>query len=48
MGISSQDVGSHEAFAAKHSLNVPLLADVDKSRAKAYDAYSSASAPSAR
>ncbi len=27
VGISSQDVDSHEAFAAKHSLNVPLLAD---------------------
>ena len=27
-------------FAAKHSLNVPLLADVDKQVAQAYDAYS--------
>src|SRR5207244_10752921 len=31
VGISSQDVDSHEAFTAKHSLNVPLLADVDHS-----------------
>jgi thioredoxin-dependent peroxiredoxin len=41
VGISSQDLASHEGFAAKHSLNVPLLADVDKTVAKAYDAFSS-------
>lgn len=41
VGISAQDLGSHEAFVAKHSLNVPLLADVDKQVAKAYDAFSS-------
>jgi peroxiredoxin Q/BCP len=41
VGISSQDLASHEAFVAKHSLNVPLLADVDKQVARAYDAYSS-------
>jgi peroxiredoxin Q/BCP len=41
VGISSQDLGSHEAFAAKHELNVPLLADVDKQVAQAYDAFSS-------
>jgi peroxiredoxin Q/BCP len=41
VGISAQDLGSHEAFAAKHSLNVPLLADVDKQVAKTYDAFSS-------
>jgi peroxiredoxin Q/BCP len=40
VGISSQDLASHEGFAAKHSLNVPLLADVDKTVAKAYDAFS--------
>src|SRR3979409_1174645 len=40
VGISSQDPDSHEAFVAKYSLNVPLLADVDKAVAKAYDAYS--------
>jgi peroxiredoxin Q/BCP len=40
VGISAQDLGSHEAFAAKHSLNVPLLADVDKRVAKSYDAFS--------
>ena len=41
VGISAQDLGSHEAFVAKHSLNVPLLADVDKEVSRAYDAYSS-------
>jgi peroxiredoxin Q/BCP len=41
VGISSQDVGSHEQFAAKYALNVPLLADVDKQVARSYDAYSS-------
>jgi peroxiredoxin Q/BCP len=40
LGISSQDLASHEAFAAKHSLNVPLLADVDKAVAKSYSAFS--------
>jgi thioredoxin-dependent peroxiredoxin len=41
VGISSQDLASHEGFVAKNSLNVPLLADVDKQVAKAYSAYSS-------
>jgi len=40
VGISAQDLASHEGFTAKHSLNVPLLADVDKQVAKAYGAYS--------
>ena len=38
VGISSQSVSSHEDFAAKNKLNVPLLADVDKAVAKAYSA----------
>jgi peroxiredoxin Q/BCP len=38
VGISSQDLDSHAGFAAKHGLNVPLLADVDKQVAKAYSA----------
>ena len=38
VGISSQSVGSHESFAAKHGLNVPLLADVDRRVAKTYGA----------
>ena len=41
VGISSQDLDSHEQFTAKHGLNVPLLADVDKQVAKAYSAFSS-------
>jgi thioredoxin-dependent peroxiredoxin len=40
VGISSQDLASHEGFVAKHSLNVPLLADVDKKVARAYDSFS--------
>jgi peroxiredoxin Q/BCP len=39
VGISSQDVASHQGFRAKYSLNVPLLADVDESVAKLYDAH---------
>jgi thioredoxin-dependent peroxiredoxin len=38
VGISAQDLASHESFTAKHSLNVPLLADVDKRVARAYSA----------
>jgi peroxiredoxin Q/BCP len=38
LGISSQDLASHEGFIAKHGLNVPLLADVDKQVAKSYSA----------
>jgi peroxiredoxin Q/BCP len=40
VGISSQDLASHEGFVAKYSLNVPLLADVDKQVARKYDAFS--------
>jgi peroxiredoxin Q/BCP len=38
VGISSQSLDSHGRFTAKHSLNVPLLADVDKRVARAYGA----------
>ena len=38
VGISSQDLDSHNEFTAKHGLNVPLLADTDGSVAKAYGA----------
>jgi len=34
VGISSQDLASHEDFIAKNNLNVPLLADVDQAVAK--------------
>jgi peroxiredoxin Q/BCP len=39
VGISSQDLASHEDFIAKNSLNVPLLADVDSSVSKLYSAH---------
>src|SRR4051812_17143265 len=39
VGISSQDLDSHERFVAKHGLNIPLLADVDCAVAKAYGAH---------
>jgi peroxiredoxin Q/BCP len=39
VGISNQDLDSHEAFVAKHGLNVPLLADTDGAVAKAYGAW---------
>src|SRR4051794_28534198 len=39
VGISSQDLDSHERFVGKHGLNVPLLADTDCEVAKAYGAY---------
>ncbi len=41
VGISSQDLDSHRGFIEKNSLTVPLLADVDKTVASAYSAYSS-------
>ena len=40
LGISVQDVASKKKFAAKHSLPFPLLADTDKSVAKAYGVLS--------
>ena len=36
VGISHQDLESHEAFSAQYDLNVPLLADADKRVAKLY------------
>lgn len=36
VGISHQDVASHEAFAARHGLTVPLLADTGKKVARLY------------
>ena len=37
VGVSPQDVDSHQRFAAEHDLNFPLLADPDKTVVKAYD-----------
>jgi peroxiredoxin Q/BCP len=39
VGISSQNLASHNEFTAKHGLNVPLLADVDNAVAKSYGAH---------
>ena len=36
LAVSTQDVASHEAFAAKHRLTMPLLADVDKNIHRSY------------
>lgn len=35
-GISPQDVDSHEAFARKYGLRIPLLADTDRTVARAF------------
>src|SRR5947209_11264520 len=39
VGISAQDIDSHEEFIAKHGLNVPLLADTTNEVAKSYGAH---------
>ncbi|MEM8618335.1 MAG: peroxiredoxin [Actinomycetota bacterium] len=36
IGISAQDVDSHESFSSKHGFNFPLLADTDKTIAGEY------------
>jgi peroxiredoxin Q/BCP len=36
LGVSAQDVDSHRKFTARHKLNFPLLADTDRTVAKAY------------
>jgi len=36
LGISPQSVDSHERFVNEYSLNVPLLADEEKTAARAY------------
>lgn len=36
VGISAQDLDSHDDFVAAHGIPVPLLADLDKRVAKAY------------
>jgi peroxiredoxin Q/BCP len=38
VGISAQDLDSHEGFIAKNNLTVPLLADVGKTVGKSYSA----------
>jgi len=39
LGVSTDPVDSHEAFARKFSLGFPLLADLDAAVATAYGAY---------
>ncbi|HEY8120501.1 MAG TPA: peroxiredoxin [Myxococcota bacterium] len=41
VGVSLDDVSSHEAFAAQHRVPFPLLADVDASAATSYGVLSS-------
>jgi peroxiredoxin Q/BCP len=36
VGISAQDIASHERFIARHALRLPLLADVELEVAQAY------------
>ena len=36
LGISAQDVSSHDAFAGRHGFEFPLLADTDKAVAGLY------------
>jgi peroxiredoxin Q/BCP len=38
VGISAQDLASHEGFILKNNLTVPLLADVDKAVGKTHSA----------
>ena len=39
LGVSPDDVASHEKFRRKYDLNFPLLADTDHSVAEAYGAW---------
>ncbi len=38
LGVSTQDVASHQHFTAKHQLNFPLVVDADGAIGKAYGA----------
>ena len=40
VGISTQDMESHEGFKSKYGLTTPLLADPDAEVSKAYGVYS--------
>ncbi|GAB1539008.1 peroxiredoxin [Scytonema sp. NUACC21] len=37
LGVSVDDLASHQAFTQKYNLNFPLLADTDQTLTKAYD-----------
>ncbi len=39
LGVSVDDVKSHKKFVEKHSLNFPLLSDIDKKVVSEYDVW---------
>ncbi len=39
LGVSADDVASHQAFRKKYALNFPLLSDVDRSTCRAYGVW---------
>ena len=39
LGVSGDDIGSHEKFVQKYQLNFPLLADTDHKVGQAYGVY---------
>ncbi|MBM3924736.1 MAG: thioredoxin-dependent thiol peroxidase [SAR202 cluster bacterium] len=39
LGVSAQNVASHQKFTQKYNLNFPLLADTEKTAANAYGAW---------
>jgi peroxiredoxin len=39
LGISPDDLGSHQQFISKFNLNMPLLADTDQEVCRAYDVW---------
>ncbi len=39
LGVSTDDLASHDKFTEKHDLNFPLLADVDAKVAQAYGVW---------
>ncbi|MFO1372465.1 MAG: peroxiredoxin [Candidatus Competibacteraceae bacterium] len=41
IGVSTQDIASHQRFTAKYNLNFPLVADIDGAVSKAYGAIGS-------
>ena len=48
VGISAQDIASHEDFMEKHNLTVPLLADVGGKVARQYGVWSRLGTKAAR
>lgn len=48
LGVSADDVTSHEGFAAEHSLPFPLLSDPSGEVAKSYGSYGEKTMPDGR